>query len=120
MAPEQLEAGKVSVRSDIYSLGLLLYELFTGKRAFEGSTLEELKSSRKSGSIPSMQSEDEAVDPAVERVILRCLEPDRQIGRPRSTRCSRPYRAAIRWRPPWRPAKRRRRSWWPTPATPAG
>jgi serine/threonine-protein kinase len=54
---------------------LLLYELFTGKRAFEGTTLEELKQSRSSESIPSMHSHNESVEPAIERVILRCLEP---------------------------------------------
>jgi serine/threonine-protein kinase len=73
MAPEQLESGTVSVRSDIYSLGLLLYELFTGKRAFEGTTLEELRQSRSSESIPSMHLHNESVEPAIERVILRCL-----------------------------------------------
>ncbi|NIP63455.1 MAG: protein kinase, partial [Gammaproteobacteria bacterium] len=74
MAPEQLESGKVSVRSDIYSLGLVLYELFTGKRAHAGTTVEELRRSRSTGSVPSMQTDDESVDPAIERVILRCLE----------------------------------------------
>ena len=34
MAPEQLAGHEVTVRSDIYSLGLVLYEIFTGKRAF--------------------------------------------------------------------------------------
>lgn len=76
MAPEQLESGQVSVRSDVYSLGLLLYELFTGKQAFVGETLEELRRSRSSGSVPSMQSQNESIDPAIERAIMRCLETD--------------------------------------------
>ena len=42
MAPEQLAGREVTVQSDIYSLGLVLYEVFTGKRAFEASTLAEL------------------------------------------------------------------------------
>ena len=43
MAPEQLAGRGVSTRSDVYSLGLVLYELFTGKRAHSGRTLVELR-----------------------------------------------------------------------------
>jgi hypothetical protein len=63
MAPEQLAGREVSVRSDLYSLGLVLYELFTGKQA-----------SKATPSSPS--SLMEGFDPTVERVILRCLEAD--------------------------------------------
>ncbi len=50
MAPEQLAEGKVSVRSDLYSLGLVLYELFTGKRVFEAKSIAELRQQQDSGS----------------------------------------------------------------------
>ncbi|NIV49147.1 MAG: protein kinase, partial [Gammaproteobacteria bacterium] len=70
MAPEQLESGTVSGRSDIYSLGLVLYELFTGKRPFEDATVDPTTS------VPSLQSHSESVDPAVDRIVQRCLEPD--------------------------------------------
>src|SRR4030095_7707845 len=42
MAPEQIAGREVTPRSDIYALGLVLFELFTGKRAFEAGTLNEL------------------------------------------------------------------------------
>ena len=42
MAPEQWSGREATVRSDLYALGLVLYELFTGRRAFEGTTSREL------------------------------------------------------------------------------
>jgi serine/threonine-protein kinase len=76
MSPEQLEGREVNVRSDIYALGLVLYEVFTGKRAFSAASLPELLRSPgdRTPSRPSTLIKD--LDPAVERVILRCLEPD--------------------------------------------
>ncbi len=67
MAPEQVTGGLVSIRSDIYSLGLVLYEVFTGQPAFQNADRTGLTR-------PSSLVGD--LDPAVERVILRCLEQD--------------------------------------------
>jgi len=76
MAPEQLEGREVSVRSDIYSLGLVLYEIFTGRPAFESRNVAEAISDRKSGPPSTPASHVPGIDDAVERAILRCLEPD--------------------------------------------
>src|SRR5216110_1840879 len=75
-APEQLAGREVSARSDIYSLGLILYEILTGKRAFEASTLQELVRLRESGTITNPSTLLRDLDPLIERVILRCLETD--------------------------------------------
>src|SRR6266446_3761680 len=76
MAPEQLAGREVSTKSDIYSLGLILYEILTGKRAFEASTLPELMKQRESGAVTNPSTLVRDLDPLVERVILRCLESD--------------------------------------------
>jgi serine/threonine-protein kinase len=76
MAPEQLAGREVTERSDIYSLGLVLYEIFTGKKAFEASSLEELIRQHESSTPPSISDYVKEIDPLVERVILRCLERD--------------------------------------------
>jgi serine/threonine-protein kinase len=76
MSPEQLLGREVTVRSDVYGLGLLLYELFTGRRAFTGRTLAEL--TRKHRDERPIEPSALVVDlaPAVERTILACLEKD--------------------------------------------
>jgi protein kinase-like protein len=76
MAPEQLAGKEVTTKSDIYSLGLILYEILTGKRAFEASTLPELIKLREQGTITNPSTLVRDLDPLIERVILRCLEND--------------------------------------------
>jgi hypothetical protein len=74
MAPEQLTGGAASVRSDVYALGLILFEMFTGRRVFEAKTFNELLSLHEGRTITNPSSMVRDLDPAVERVILRCLE----------------------------------------------
>src|SRR6266704_978252 len=76
MAPEQLAGSDVSTKSDLYSLGLILYEILTGKRAFQASTLPELMKLREQGTITNLSTLVRDLDPLIERVILRCLEND--------------------------------------------
>ena len=80
MAPEQLDGREVTVKSDLYALGLVLYELFTGKPPFKANTLAELRRLQTQSSPTSPSSFVEGFDPAVERLILRCLasEPSRR------------------------------------------
>jgi serine/threonine-protein kinase len=73
MAPEQMEGREVTVRSDLYSLGLVMYEMFSGKRAFADS--------RERVHPPSLFSTTKDIEPEVDRIVSRCLEPD-PMGRP--------------------------------------
>ena len=73
MSPEQLAGTEVSPRSDIYALGLVLYEIFTGKRAFAEKVAGPIRSrDDHTPSRPSSVVKD--LDPVIEKVILRCLE----------------------------------------------
>ena len=82
MAPEQLAGQAASVRTDLYALGLVLFEIFTGRRAYDAKTLGELKQLHDTGSVTTPSSVVRDLDPAVERVILRCLDkdPDKRPG----------------------------------------
>src|SRR4030095_11477387 len=74
-APEQLSGKEVTVRSDICALGLVLYELFTGRRAFVDEKRE--------GSPSKPSTHVSGLNPAVERTILKCLELE-PANRPRT------------------------------------
>ncbi len=76
MAPEQLAGKEATVRSDIYALGLILYEVFTGKRAFRAASRAELARLHEQSSPSNPSSHVADLNPAVERVILRCLQKD--------------------------------------------
>jgi len=76
MAPEQLAGGPATVQTDIYALGLVLYEAFTGHRAFEAPTIAGLRAKQQQETPAPMSSSAAGIDPAIEETILRCLAPD--------------------------------------------
>ena len=85
MAPEQIGKGEASVRSDIYSLGLVLYELFTGRLPYQATTPIEWRRAHLESSPRTPSSVVKDIDPVVEKAILRCLEKD-PVKRPASVR----------------------------------
>src|SRR5512139_2537766 len=76
MAPEQLAGKGATVRSDIYSLGLILYEICTGKKAFTATTLAELREQKETRTPKAPSEIRQSIDPVVERLIQRCMERD--------------------------------------------
>jgi serine/threonine-protein kinase len=83
MAPEQLAGRECTVASDLYALGLVFHELFTGRSVFSARARGDI-ARQPVGSTPAGPSNlPTDLDPAVERVIDRCLEVD-PLARPRS------------------------------------
>jgi len=85
MSPEQGMGRPTDHRSDIYALGLILYELLTGKVPFDGETFMSVIQQHLSDPPPALRAMEPSVDvpPTVEAVIYRCL--DKRAGsRPQS------------------------------------
>jgi Tol biopolymer transport system component len=77
MSPEQADSHKVDERSDIFSLGAVLYEMITGRRAFAGdSKLSTLAAVLHNEPKPLGQSTEGGVPREIERIIMRCLRKD--------------------------------------------
>jgi hypothetical protein len=85
MAPEQIGKGEASVRSDIYSLGLVLYELFTGRVPYQATTPLEWRRAHMESSPRPPSAVVKDIDPVVESAILRCLQKEPAL-RPSSVR----------------------------------
>ena len=74
MSPEQLRAEPIDARSDVFSLGAVLYEMFAGQRAFHGKTAVDTMSAILKEDPAEFPSGVHASSPAIERVVRRCLE----------------------------------------------
>src|SRR6202171_3599988 len=80
MAPEQVEAKEVDARTDIFAFGAVVYEMATGKKAFEGKTSASVMAKIMEADPPSMTSLQPMTPPALDRVVKKCLakEPEKR------------------------------------------
>jgi TolB-like protein/Tfp pilus assembly protein PilF len=74
MSPEQFRGEPVDHRSDLFSLGAVLYEMLSGRRAFGGATPADTMSATLSHDPPSLSALREEIPPDLDRTIRRCLE----------------------------------------------
>ncbi len=74
MSPEQVRAQRVDHRSDIFSLGVILYEMLSGKRAFHGDSAVETLNAILKEDPGELSESNSQINPALERVVMHCLE----------------------------------------------
>jgi serine/threonine protein kinase len=73
MAPEQLEGGGIDARTDLFALGAVIYEMATGKRAFEGKSQASLIAAILERDPPPVSIVQSLCPPALDHVVQRCL-----------------------------------------------
>jgi serine/threonine-protein kinase len=80
LAPEQLQGGTIDRRTDVYALGVVLYELLTRRKAFSGATLEEIKNNVLEGRAPPVHALRPTVPLALSRIVERAMarEPEQR------------------------------------------
>jgi serine/threonine protein kinase/Flp pilus assembly protein TadD len=78
MSPEQVEGSEADHRSDIYSLGVIFYEMVTGRVPFEGDTPFSIAIKHKAEAPPNPRRFNERIPEDIIRVILRCMEKSKE------------------------------------------
>ncbi len=76
MSPEQARGQQLDFRSDIYSTGVVLYEVFTGTIPFEGETPLAVVLKHIQEAPPSPQTRNPRIDPRISQIILKCMQKD--------------------------------------------
>jgi serine/threonine-protein kinase len=76
MAPEQCDDGTIDARTDVYALGVIAYELFSGRLPFQGRTVTQLLLAHLQQKPPPLSEVAPGVDRELERLVLRALEKD--------------------------------------------
>jgi eukaryotic-like serine/threonine-protein kinase len=74
MSPEQVRAKPVDARSDLFSFGVILYEMLSGKKAFQGESAAETMSAIVKEDPTDLAEANRNISPALERVVRHCLE----------------------------------------------
>jgi serine/threonine protein kinase len=74
MSPEQVRGQTVDHRSDIFSFGVVLYEMLTGRRAFQGDSAVETMNAILKAEPPPASDHGQPLPPALDRIVLHCLE----------------------------------------------
>jgi len=73
MSPEQAAGGKIDARSDIYSLGCVLYEVLAGQPPFTGATAQAVLARHSVDAVPSLRTVRDTVSPSLERAIVKAM-----------------------------------------------
>lgn len=79
MSPEQARGQKVDHKTDIFSLGVLLYEMIAGRRPFEGATMSDVIAALLTTEPPPLSLLGVAVPAELERIVKKCLAKDREV-----------------------------------------
>ncbi|HJT17673.1 MAG TPA: protein kinase, partial [Thermoanaerobaculia bacterium] len=109
MAPEQLAGEEPDARTDIFAFGAVLYEMVTGKRAFDGKTRTSIVSAIIAAEPPPIGEIQPLTPPALDHVVRKCMAKDRDDRWQNALDIA----EELRWIAEERPAKSIRRTVWP-------
>ena len=114
MSPEQVKGQAIDPRSDVFSLGIVFYQMATGERPFQGATLVDLVSSILKDTPRPVTELSSELRPQIWRVIRRCLEKDPERRYPSAREVATDLETADDTAPQGpEPPPRRLRRWWP-------